>query len=77
MPRTILGEVASGYLYLATKPSHMGVDVDGIAYPLHQPTARSRQPRGQGLPARRRHVLSFVVGGSAFRGKGSFPSVDI
>jgi hypothetical protein len=23
-----------------------GVDVDGLAYPLHRPTVRSRQPRG-------------------------------
>jgi hypothetical protein len=23
------------WLYLAAKPSHVGVDVDGLAYPLH------------------------------------------
>jgi hypothetical protein len=36
-------------LYLMATPSHMGVDVDGLAYPLHQPTVRSCQMRGQGL----------------------------
>jgi hypothetical protein len=47
-----------------------GVDVDGLAYPLHQ-------PRGQSLPASRHLVSSFVVGGGAFRGKGSVLGVDI
>jgi hypothetical protein len=37
------------WLYLAAKPSHMGVDVDGLAYPLHRSTACSHQTRGQGL----------------------------
>jgi hypothetical protein len=36
-------------LYLAAKPSHMGVDVDGLAYPLHCPTVYGRQTRGQGF----------------------------
>jgi hypothetical protein len=36
-------------LYLSAKPSHMGVDVNGLAYPLHRPTAHSCQTRGQGL----------------------------
>jgi hypothetical protein len=33
------------WLYLAAKPSHVGVDVDGLACPLHCPTACSRQTR--------------------------------
>jgi hypothetical protein len=37
------------WLYLATKPFHMGVDVDGLACPLHRPTTYSRQTRGHGL----------------------------
>jgi hypothetical protein len=37
------------WLYLATKPSHVGVDVDGIAFPLHLPMACNRQTRGHGL----------------------------
>jgi hypothetical protein len=36
-------------LYLAAKPAHVGVDVDGLAYPLHHPTACGRQTRGHGL----------------------------
>jgi hypothetical protein len=26
------------WLHLVTKPSHVGVDVDGPSYPLHHPT---------------------------------------
>jgi hypothetical protein len=37
------------WLYLAAKPSHMGVIVDGLAYPLHYPMAYSHQMREQGL----------------------------
>jgi hypothetical protein len=37
------------WLYLAAKPSHVGVDVDELACPLHHPTACSCQMRGQGL----------------------------
>jgi hypothetical protein len=36
-------------LYLAPKPAHVGVDLHGLAYPLHSPMACSRQTRGQGL----------------------------
>jgi hypothetical protein len=37
------------WLYLAAKPSHMGVDVDRLACPLYYPTAYSRLTRGHGL----------------------------
>jgi hypothetical protein len=37
------------WLYLAAKPAHVGFDVDGLAYPLHRPTACSHQARGHGL----------------------------
>jgi hypothetical protein len=37
------------WLYLSAKCSHMGVDVDGLAYPLHQPMVRSCSMRGQDL----------------------------
>jgi hypothetical protein len=33
------------WFYLAAKPPNMGVVVDGIACPLHRPTAYSRQKR--------------------------------
>jgi hypothetical protein len=38
------------WIYLVAKPSHVGVDVDGLAYPLHCPTFHSCQMRGHGLP---------------------------
>jgi hypothetical protein len=36
-------------LYLAAKPSHMGADVDGLAYSLHCPTVCSGQMREQSV----------------------------
>jgi hypothetical protein len=39
-----------GWLYLVAKPSNVGVDVDGLAYPLHRPLFHSCQMRGQSLP---------------------------
>jgi hypothetical protein len=38
MHRMSLGDVAlQCRLYLAAKPSHVGVNVDGLACPLHRP----------------------------------------
>jgi hypothetical protein len=38
MPGTVLGYIAMlHWLYLATKPSHVGIDVDRLAYPMHHP----------------------------------------
>jgi hypothetical protein len=37
------------WLYLTAKPCHVGVDVDGIAYPMHMPTVRNCQTRGHDL----------------------------
>jgi hypothetical protein len=34
------------WLSLAAKPSHVGIDVDGLACPLYCPMACSRQMRG-------------------------------
>jgi hypothetical protein len=36
-------------LYLAAKPAHVGVDVDGLAYPLHRPMACDCHTRGHGV----------------------------
>jgi hypothetical protein len=36
-------------LYLAAKPTHVGVDVDGLACPLHYPMACGQQTKGHGL----------------------------
>jgi hypothetical protein len=42
MLKKVLGDVASWcWLYLVAKPSHVEVDVDGLAYPLHRPMACS------------------------------------
>jgi hypothetical protein len=69
MPGMILGDVALWRrLYLAAKPSHVRVDVDGLACPLHHPTAYSRQTRGQSFllgAALSHHV---TVGGGTFPG---------
>jgi hypothetical protein len=32
-------------LYLAAKASHVGIDVDGLAYPLHHPIVSGCQKR--------------------------------
>jgi hypothetical protein len=43
MLEKVLRDVASlCWLYLAAKPPHVGVDVDGLAYPLHHPMAYMR-----------------------------------
>jgi hypothetical protein len=48
VPGTVLRDViALRQLYLSAKPSHMGVDVDGLAYPLHHPTAYGCESRAQ------------------------------
>jgi hypothetical protein len=63
--------------YLVAKSSHTGVDVNGLACPLHHPMACSRQIRGQCfLPGT---VLSrrAAVGGGAFLGDAKPPGLDI
>jgi hypothetical protein len=69
MPGMTLGDVASwSRLYLAAKPSHVRVNVDGLSCPLHHPMACGYQTRGHvylsGV------VLSHrvAVGGGAFPG---------
>jgi hypothetical protein len=47
MPKIVLGDDASqSWLYLAAKPSHMGVNVDGLAYPLYCPMIYNHQTKG-------------------------------
>jgi hypothetical protein len=60
MHGTILEEVASqsGFTWHLSFPM-WGVDVDGLACPLHRPTAHNRQVRGQGLSARCCPILSL------------------
>jgi hypothetical protein len=37
-------------LYLAAKPAHVGVDVDGLSCPVHHSTTYGCQMSGHGLP---------------------------
>jgi hypothetical protein len=47
--KKVPGDIASWHqLYLAAKPPHVGVDVDGLAYPVHHPMACGHQMRGHG-----------------------------
>jgi hypothetical protein len=39
------GRIYFTELYLAAKPSHVGVDVDGLAYLLHHSTVYGKQTR--------------------------------
>jgi hypothetical protein len=62
MPKTVLGEVASrsGFTWQLSLPTWGGgVDVDGLACPLHRHMTHSYQARGHGLFARRCPVLSL------------------
>jgi hypothetical protein len=78
MPRMVLGDVAlRRRLYLTAKSSHIGVDMDGLAYPLHRPTVCNRQTKGQGfLPGT---VLSrhAAMDSGAFPGDAKPPGLDI
>jgi hypothetical protein len=78
MLETVLGDVASRCrLYLAAKPSHVGVDVDGLAYPLHLPTVCSHQMRGHGFLSGTALSCRTAVGGGAFPGDAKPSGSDI
>jgi hypothetical protein len=48
MLEMVLGEIARWHqLYLAAKPSHMGVNIYGLSCPLHRPTFCGCQTRVQ------------------------------
>jgi hypothetical protein len=48
VPEMVLGDVVVWHqLYLAAKPSHVRVDVDGLTCPLHHPTAYGCHTRAQ------------------------------
>jgi hypothetical protein len=53
-------------LYLTAKPSHMGVDVDGLAYPLHRPMVCDHQTRGQSFLSDAALSHHAAVGSGAF-----------
>jgi hypothetical protein len=78
MLETVLGDGSSqSRPYLAAKPSHMGVDVDGLACPLQRPVAYNCQTRGHCflLGAALSHPV--VVGGDAFLRDANPPGLGI
>jgi hypothetical protein len=54
-------------LYLTAKPSHMGVDVNGLAYPLNRPMVYDHQTRGQSF------LSDAALSHHATVGSGAFP----
>jgi hypothetical protein len=38
LEKVLIVSAVRSCLYLVAKPSHVGVDADGISYPLHHPT---------------------------------------
>jgi hypothetical protein len=78
MPRTVLGDVTSWHrLYLAAKPSNMGVDVDGLACTPHRPTACNCQMRGQIFLSGAALSHHATMGSGAFPGGARPPGLDI
>jgi hypothetical protein len=78
MPEKVLRDVASCcLLYFAAKPSHVRVDVDGLASPLHRPMIHSRQTRGHGFPSGDALSHHAAMGGGAFLGDAKPPGLDI
>jgi hypothetical protein len=64
-------------LYLAAKPSHMGVDVDGLACSLHCLTVCDRQTKGYDFLSGVALSHHTAVGGGAFLGGAKPPGLDI
>jgi hypothetical protein len=78
MLEMVLGEVAGWHqLYLVAKPSDVGVDVDGLACPLHRPTVYSHQTRGHGFLSGATLSRHAAMGGGAFSGDAKPPDLDI
>jgi hypothetical protein len=66
---TILGDViVLCQLYLDAKPSHMGVDVAGLANPLHRPMVCTHQMRGHSFLLGATMSHHTVVGSGTFLG---------
>jgi hypothetical protein len=78
MLENILGEIASQcWPYLVAKSSHVGVDVDGLACPLHHCAACSHQTRGHGFLLGAILSHHVVVGGGALQGDAKASGLDI
>jgi hypothetical protein len=78
MPRTVLGDVASWcQLYLGAKPSHVGVNVNGLVCPMHCATVCSHQMRGQSFLSGVAFSRRAAVGGGAFPEDAKPTDLDI
>jgi hypothetical protein len=64
-------------LYLVAKPSHVGVNVDGLAYSLHRSMICSRQRGGQSFLIGVAPSCHVAVGGGVFLGDVKPPGLDI
>jgi hypothetical protein len=73
MPGMVLGEVLRGvgFTWLLSLPM-WGVNVDGLAYPLHRPTTYSCQSRGQSFLSGTALSHHVAVSGAPFWG-GAMP----
>jgi hypothetical protein len=71
IPGTVLGDVVVlCWLYLAANPSLVGVDVDGLDFPLHCPMTCSHQMRGQSFFSGAAMSHRVTVGSDALPGGG-------
>jgi hypothetical protein len=78
MPEMVLGDIASRcQLYLVAKTFHLGVDVDGLDWPLHCPIVCSHQMKGHGFMSSATLSCHAAVGGCAVLGDAKPPGVDI
>jgi hypothetical protein len=72
------GDVASQcWPDLGVKSSHVGVDVDRLAYPLHRPMTCSHQMRGQGLLSGTVLSSHVAMSGGALLGDVKLSGLDI
>jgi hypothetical protein len=65
------------WLYLAAKPSHVGVNVDGLACPLHRPMVYNHQTRRHDFLSNAALTHHVVVGNGAFPGEAKPSGSDI
>jgi hypothetical protein len=64
-------------LYLAAKPSHVGIDVDRLAYSMHRPMVRGHEMRGQSFMSGASLSHRATVGVCAFLRVAKPPGLDI
>jgi hypothetical protein len=78
MHGTVLTDVASWRrLYLVAKPSHVGINVDGLTCPLQRPMACGHQMRGHGFLLGVALSHRAAMGSGAFLGDAKPPGLNI